>query len=243
MNKRLAAMLSALLAAAQPIGSPAQTPVTLDMLSPEHGHQLHCTMLAGLIVHEHDRGVRQDSEGLAEADVERLGEALAATLEPAYGADAETTRALLKQEFESFAATFVESPDAGSDAQLAVFEEAVSGCRALWSGPTPLPPAPSYNGKPVDALFCFALNSVFSSATYMQAGSDTPISIEFARRANRFEAGLVEKAGDDAAALRAADDAMLAAIDTFDTPAWDALAEPEAEKIMSWCEKLAGPDE
>jgi len=114
---------------------------------------------------------------------------------------------------------------------------------SIWFGPAPLPPPPSYAGVPVDGHLCFALINAFADAMRGPKGADTPISMVFAGRANRIEAGLIARAGDDDAALNSVRESLLAAADKFDTAAFDALEEPEAEAIMNWCEKLAGPDE
>lgn len=222
-----------------PAAAPARQPLSLTDLSSEQRHQLRCTMVAGAIVHDVERGAMRDSFGLGPSDVERLTEGLGAALAAQHGADAETTRALLTADFEAYAAELANASPEEAQARLQQF---AAGCRSLWSGDGMVPQAPTFHGRSVDAPFCFALNSVLSQAARDQAGGDTASSMAFARRANRIEAALLARAGKDEAALQAAQDSLLAAIDSFDAAAWDALEEQAAEAIMIWCEQLAGPD-
>jgi hypothetical protein len=240
MPSSFAAALAVLLLAAQPVAASADSPLTIDALSYERQLQLRCTMLAGVIVDEHERGVADDARGLGQEDLERLGEGLAEVLAAEDGADSAATRALLKAQFEDFSMAI--SDDGAEDAK-ARFDELATTCQPLWFGPAPLPQPPAYADKPVDAYLCFALNSAFSDAMVQGAGGDTPISMVFARRANRIEAGLMEKAGDDEAAAEQVGSDLLGAAADFDAVAFDALEEREAETIMTWCDKLAGPDD
>ncbi|MDG2003885.1 MAG: hypothetical protein P8J20_11190 [Novosphingobium sp.] len=244
MQASLTTAMAAILAATVSFAASAETEpsansLTVETLSAERQLRLRCTMLAGVIVDEHERGVRDDALGLDQDIIERLGENLAGLLSSEYGADDGTTHDLLKSEFERFSATAATDPEATKSE----FDELTLSCEPVWFGPPPLPTAPHYAGKQVDANLCFALHGAFAEAISARQGGDTDISKVFARRANRIEAALLDKAGDDDAARECVVEKLRTAAANLDVVAFDALDEPHAETIMTWCERLAGPDE
>lgn len=222
--------------AAMAFAAPLQAaePVTLNDLSANRALELRCTMVAGLIVSEHARGVRKDNRGLDGAQVQRLGDALAAALAADHGADAAHTRSLLKEDFEYFARTLAED-DVKEAAR--VLDELSATCRPIWDGERPIIPAPRAAAVAVpdaDPPRCFALMASIAEAIRQSAKGDTAESMAFARMANRIEASWLVGGGDLAA--------LGSARDQFDADAFDALAEPEAEAIITGCQTLAGPD-
>ena len=216
----------------------ASTPLALDDLSDDHRKHVTCTMLAGVAADEFERGLRKDTYGLGQDDLERLGEGLAELLAGAYSADAETTRALLKAEYEVRSAEAMKLAADDVDGPASLFDDLAENCRPQWAAGAVLPP-PSYHDKPVDAYFCYALESAFAQALAPQP----EIAKVFAGRADRIEEALLEEEGQDQAARQDVRDGLANLAASFDIPTWDALPEVEAEAIMTWCDTLAGPDE
>ena len=224
---------SALLLAAGPLA--AEAPATPADLPAEEYHQLRCTMLAGAVLYDFDRGATDSAHGIDEEKMEQLGEALNSRLADAYGSSAEETRALLKADFEAFAAEAAEAGPGWADEQVA-------RCQPLWDTP-PLPAAPLYDGAPIDAVFCHAVADGFATAMAGQAGEDNPVAAMFAAQAQRLEQSALAGAGEDEAARAAVRERLAQGAAAFDPAAWDALDETEAESIMQWCERAAGPAE
>lgn len=235
MGRRTIAGLAILALACGPVGGQAATPVTLADLSAAEQEQLRCTMLAGAILYDVERGVSANPHGIDDALMERLGEALAARLNSAHGTSDDDTRALLKADFERFAARAAEQEPGWYAAQA-------DACHAMWSAP-PLPPAPMFGGEPVDAPFCHALWTTFAGAIGEQAGKDSAIAQVFAARAERIADDLSASGEDSDVAAEAVMMDLDRAAARFDPQAFDALDEEEAETIMLWCEQRAGPDD
>lgn len=101
---------------------------------------------------------------------------------------------------------------------------------------------PVFAGAPVSSAFCYALNAIFADAIRQQAKRDTAVSMAFSRAAARIEAKVMAPFADNVEARVAEEAKLLAALERFDEKAFDALQEPEAEAIISYCNDMAGPD-
>lgn len=235
MRHRIANGLAGLAMLAGSIPAGAQVPVTLDTLSAAEQEQVRCTMLAGAILYDVERGATQDAYGIDEAVMDRLGEALAARLHGAHGVSDDQTRALLQADFERFTARAAQEEPGWPMAQA-------QACEGLWAMP-PLPPAPQFAGQPVDAPFCHALWTTFAGAIGEQAGKDSEIAQVFAARAERIADDLFASGEDSDVGAEAVMMDLDQAAARFDPQAFDALEEAEAETIMLWCEQRAGPDD
>lgn len=203
-------------------------------------------MLAGLVNYEHKRGKMPDARGVNDAVVNQLGSATAAALAADHGIDAAATKALIKADFEAFTAAIL-APGKPEFAE-AELEKTMVGCASIWADAAASAPAsPPAPAGPVAAAitpaYCYALNAIFADAIRQKAERDTAESMAFSRAANRIEAAVMAPHGDDVDARVAEEARLLEALENFDVGAFDALAEAEAEAIMTRCNALAGADE
>lgn len=228
--------LIGLLVMAALVGAMAARPALAEVtgvLSQQRLLDIRCTVIAGVIVSEYERGATKDNRGLARADVERLGAALEAALSADNGIDANTTRLLVQADLELFTDLFARSEPAEAKRAL---DGLTKTCRPIWTGTRPIAatPKPAATGPDAMSPNCYALTAGIADAMRAQLGRETPESMAFARMAKRIEAQWLASGGDAAA--------LAAALDGFDVAAFDALSETEAENIITKCQTLAGPD-
>ncbi len=212
----------------------AGEPIAIADLSDDNRQLVRCTALAGALAMEAERGASEQHNELTMERVQIMGDQLQATLAENYGADEAQTQALIKAEYQALTFGAVQNGPVWADQQK-------QACAELWGEAEP--PAPSYNGEPVDAAFCNTVWSMFAEAMAQMPGDSARIAPIFQARADRIRTQMIaDEGGDDKG--EALVDAVLAISDSNLAPEeWDALPEVEAEAIMGWCEGMAGPDE
>lgn len=212
----------------------AGEPIAIDDLSAEDRQQVRCTALAGALAMEAERGASERQNDLTMERVQIMGAQLQTTLAQTYGADEAQTQALIKVAYEALTFGSAQNGPVWADQQK-------QACADLWAKAEP--PAPSYQGEPVDTAFCNTLWTTFAETMAAMPGDSAMIAPIFQARADRIRADMIaEEGGDDKA--EAMVDALLAVSGAnLNVEEWDALPEPEAEEIMLWCERQAGPDE
>ncbi len=212
----------------------AGEPIAIDDLSVGDRQQVRCTALAGALAMEAERGASERQNDLTMGRVQIMNDKLQTTLAENYGADDAQTQALIKVEYEALTLGSAQNGPPWADQQK-------QACADLWAAAEP--PAPSYQGGPVDTAFCNTLWTTFAEAMATMPGDSARIAPIFQARADRIRANMIAEEGGDTKAA-AMVDALLAISDSnFDVEEWDALPELEAEEIMLWCERQAGPDE
>ncbi|MEY4270794.1 MAG: hypothetical protein RLZZ58_2010 [Pseudomonadota bacterium] len=221
----------------------------MEALPPARRGEMRCAMLGELVFHEYKRGVTINKYGLSGEKTEILSGAVAEAIMAEQGIGEALVRAMYKQDFEDFSSAML-----GGSSDPAVGErlldDAMATCAPLYASikvegdregtvgalsPLMLPPIAAIE---IEAPYCYALFFNFGDAIRQKEGRDTAESMAFTRKANRIESAMIADGGG-AAQVAAA---LVAAVAKFDTDAFDALPEADAETIMSACDTIAGPD-
>ncbi|WP_260581998.1 hypothetical protein [Sphingopyxis sp. PET50] len=198
--------------------------------------EVRCTMLAGLVMAEVERGVSKESHGLTRADAETLGGQLAAAIGEETGYDAARVRALYKYDFELFAElALAETPKEGE--AKAALDAAIGRCRPLYdsidaAAGTVAGLAPvriDAADERVGIGDCYAIVSHFARGLPPASREGKAFADMLANLDRQFAAGGDNPAGAKAAALAA-----------FDADLFQDLSEANAEIRMEQCFAMAG---